>query len=436
MSLKLKYILFIALLHSALLVLIYFVFAKDKHYFIACEILVLISLLFSVHIYRSFTKPFEMLQSGTDAIKAADFTIKYLKTGLPEIDKLVEVYNEMIDRLRRERTLLTEQSYFMQKLIDVTPIGILIMDYDGKIAEINPAAQQILNVRANVKGQLLSELNNPLVIEALKMNDGERRIISVSGSTRYKCQTNNIVHQGFKRKFILIDDLSLDFLKSEKEAYGRIIRMMAHEVNNSMGAINSILDTVIEFGFENNEDEIYTESLRTARDRNLGLAKFVDNYASILRLPKPHFQKTDLASLLKRTGQLFVPQAAEKEIEIIFEVPNYMVVINADPILLEQAVSNIIKNAIESIGSKGQVKVICQAEASAFIISDNGEGITKENQQNIFKPFFSTKQTGQGVGLMLIREILLMHKAQFELKTNQETGWTNFRVVFNKKAKS
>ena len=115
-------------------------------------------------------------------------------------------------------------------------------------------------------------------------------------------------------------------LASEKEAYGRIIRMMAHEVNNSMGAINSILDSVIEFGFkENLEDNELKQSLIIAKERNIGLSSFMANYASILRLPAPNIQKLDLARLLRKTGQLFQPIAVEKDISIEFDLPKHEV---------------------------------------------------------------------------------------------------------------
>ena len=97
---------------------------------------------------------------------------------------------------------------------------------------------------------------------------------------------------------------------------------------------------------------------------------------------------------------------------------------------MQQAISNIIKNAIESIHKDGDIKISCSEYPKMLVISDNGAGIKPENESKLFTPFFSTKATGQGVGLMLIREILINHNTQFSLTTNRETGWTSFRVVF------
>jgi len=276
----------------------------------------------------------------------------------------------------------------------------------------------------------LNKFDSNLVNALQQLKIGESKLISFNGLDKYKCQVNEVIHQGFKRKFILIDDLTNEMLKSEKDAYGRIIRMMAHEVNNSIGAINSILDTVVEFGLQSEKDLELKDSLIVARDRNHGLSKFMDNYASILRLPTPQIQKVDLANLLKRCGQLFSNRATQLNIKMTYQVPSYFVVIEADPILLEQAISNILKNAIEAIGENGEIKITCSDDPNQFTISDNGSGIDAEAEQKLFTPFFSTKPTGQGVGLMLIREILDSMNAKFELKNNPKTGWTDFNVRF------
>lgn len=392
----------------------------------------MISLYFSHRLYSSFIRPMDLLQSGTDAIADKDFSVKYLKTGSSEVDQLVAVYNTMIDTLREERTLISEQSHFIQKLIEVTPIGIIIMDYDGLISNINLSALRQLGISPLTEtiGKQVSDFPSELTSKILVQQSGKPEIISTNGSDKYKVQVNEVIHQGFQRKFILIDDLSSELLKTEKEAYGTIIRMMAHEVNNSMGAINSILDTVVEFGFEEQGDSELKDSLMIAKNRNTGLAKFMDNYASLLRLPSPNKKQINLTSILKKTGELFIHQAKEKDIKISFELPTEVVHIIADPLLLEQAISNMIKNAIEAVGSDGEVRITCNHKPVSFTISDNGPGISDEVSDKLFTPFFSTKTTGQGVGLMLIRDVLQSHQANYKLSSDKDSGWTHFHVQF------
>jgi len=430
MSLKFKYISFITVLHLILICLIYFLLKDQLWYFIGSEILVFISIFFSYLLYKSFIQPINLLKSGTDAIADKDFSIKYLKTGSTEVDKLVEVYNHMIDTLRDERIKISEQSYFIQKLIEVTPIGIIIMDYDGNISNINPSARKQLGIKIyeDVISKKLIDYPSPLSETLHTFPPGKAKVIKVNKLDKYKVQVSEIIHQGFKRKFILIDDLSTELLKTEKDAFGTIIRMMAHEVNNSMGAINSIIDSVVEFGFTDEQDTELKESLLIAKKRNVRLSQFMDNYASLLRIPDPNKKRIDLANLLKKTGQLFVPNALKRNIDITFDLPKYDLPINADPILLEQAISNMIKNAIESINDNGEIVISAIEKPIGFKISDNGPGISDNIAKNLFTPFFSTKTTGQGVGLMLIREILQSHGATFNLGTDRQSGWTEFEV--------
>ncbi len=444
MSLKFKYIAFIGLLHLILIGLCYYLLEENKWYFIGSELLVILSLYLSYLMYKAFIRPIDLMQSGTDAIRDGDFSVQYNKTGSKEIDRLIEVYNQMIEQLRTERTSMSEQSYFVQKLLEVTPLGIIIMDFDGNISNINPSACKILNVPNTIIGKNLID-NNSQLIEAINLLEiGESSMIELNGMDKYKCQIAEVIHQGFKRKFILIDDLSVELLASEKDAYGRVIRMMAHEVNNSMGAINSILDSVVEFGFSDGKNDELKNSLLLAKERNLGLSEFMANYASILRLPKPNFVRLNLTEILKKSAQLQMPIAREKGITISIDRLITPISCKADRHLLEQAFLNILKNAIESVEEKmmrvqldqkdqdfeGEIKVSIDPNSKEVCFSDNGVGINEEDKPNLFRPFYSTKPTGQGVGLMLIRDILHAHNASFSLETNPKTHQTNFTIEF------
>ena len=133
MSLKYKYTIFIIVIHTALVILLYHVLKENKWFFILSELLIGVSLVLSYSLYRQLIQPLELMQAGSDALVDSDFSIKYVDTGSKEMDKLIRVYNTMIDRLRSERITMEEQSFFVNKLIEVSPIGILILDYDDLI---------------------------------------------------------------------------------------------------------------------------------------------------------------------------------------------------------------------------------------------------------------------------------------------------------------
>jgi len=426
MSLKWKYFLFIAIIHAVIAALAYQYLKEQKLFFILSELAIIISLGLAYMMYRSFIRPVEFMYSGIDAIQDKDFNIKFVPTGSKEMDKLIGVYNTMIDNLRIERTQVEEQHYFMMKLINASPTGIIILDYDGKIAEINPKALEMFQLRKNVVGKTLTEIDDYILKQITEIKDDTSKIISTEGFGKYKCQSSQFIHRGFKRKFILIQELSKEILEAEKRAYEKIIRMMAHEVNNSVGAINSILNSHLEFYTKEDEEK---ESLEIAIARNDSMNQFMRNFAKVIRLPEPKLERTEINELLQRIGKLMELQANSKNITIDFQLYDSSIFAKLDERHMEQVLVNIIKNAIESIEENGTIQLITQASPATILIRDNGAGIAPELVDKLFTPFFSTKIDRQGVGLTLIREVLLNHDAQFSLKT-VEDGWTEFRISF------
>ena len=427
MSLRVKYLLFIVIIHSVIAYLCFQLLRDQKIYFLLAEFAILFSLFLAYLMYRSFIRPLEFMYSGTDAITDKDFTIKFAKTGSKEMDKLIDVYNSMIDNIREERIKIEEQHYFLKKLINASPNGIIILDYDEKITDINPRAMKLLELSEKDFQAPISHFPNPILQQIAQLEVGKANIIATEGFEKYKCEVSHFIHRGFKRKFILIQELSKEILEAEKRAYGKIIRMMAHEVNNSIGAINSILQTHVEFNTEENSDE--RESLKIAIERNNSMSTFMKNFAKVVRLPKPHLEKIEINELLQNIGKLMTSQAKTKNISIEFDLTPNNLFAFIDSKQIEQVLVNIIKNSIEAIDYQGTIHISSKNSPKTISIKDNGAGISTENATKLFTPFFSTKMDGQGVGLTLIREILSTHNAQFNLKTNED-GWTEFRIVF------
>ncbi len=440
MSLRFKYFTFIIILHALLALLLYFVVGEKKILFLVSEAFLLVSLFISYKIYRSFIYPIELMNSGKIAIKEEDFTIKYNKTGAKEIDGLLDVYNNMIDHLRLERTKTEEQAYFLENLIENSPIGMIIMDYDQRIEIINKKALEII-IKENAVGMTLPEINHPLFNHFTELSTNQDEIITIDGMSKYKCRIHELMHKGFPRQFVIIQELTAEILKAEKEAYGKVIRMMAHEVNNSTGAINSILETVNEFtkGQDQSDTELL-DSLNIAIDRNKKLGQFTNNFAEMIRLPAPKLVKINLIEVLNQSINLYRSKAQQLNIDISSNFENETFYIIGDAIQLEQVLSNILKNAIESIqekkqsykqveNQKGSITISSHSNPAKITITDNGVGIDGENKDKLFSPFFSTKTDGQGIGLMLIREILNAHGFKYQLSTDENSGETHFEIL-------
>jgi two-component system, NtrC family, nitrogen regulation sensor histidine kinase NtrY len=431
MRLKIKFIAFIAVIHSVAIGLSFLILKNNKSFFIASELLILMSLIICWSLYQDLIEPLQRLMAGVNAIKDRDFNVKFLKTNKVETDALIEVYNLMIDQLRTERTHQEAQHYFLEKLVTTSPTGILILDFDNKIADLNPKCAEMLNFnKKEIIGQPIFSFANPLLKTIAELETGASKTINLNSAKTFKCAKSHFIDRGFPRYFIMIEELTAEILAAEKKAYGKVIRLMAHEVNNSIGAVNSILDTTIQL---NEASESTNEVLQIAFERNEHLSHFMRNFADVIRLPEPRMEVVSLNELVTKTAHLMRFKAQENAVVFNLELENSglgrPLSIKADFNQMEQVLINIIKNAIEAIGKDGVITFKTTSNPLQLFIEDTGRGISKDVENQLFTPFFTTKAYGQGVGLTLIREILTVHGFDFALYT-EGSSKTVFSIRF------
>jgi signal transduction histidine kinase len=216
-----------------------------------------------------------------------------------------------------------------------------------------------------------------------------------------------------------------ELLEAEKKAYGKVIRMMAHEVNNNVAGITSLLESI---------GELPDELLQVCSDRCFNLSRFITRFAEVVKVPEPVLAKTPLNDIIDNCHifleTLCISNGAELQIHLCDENPE----VNADCTLIEQALVNIVKNSSESISmkndanKKGRVEIRTDADGS-IIVTDNGIGLSKEVEENLFTPFYSSKPNGQGIGMMIVKDILTKHHCKFSLRTDND-GLTRFRIYF------
>jgi two-component system, NtrC family, nitrogen regulation sensor histidine kinase NtrY len=433
MKLRTKYILFVVIIHLIALVLTYFIFKDESIWFIVSEVFVIISIVIAWQLYVQLLQPLKTLMQGVEAIKDRDFNVRFLTTGKHEMDQLIDVYNQMMDELRTERTRQEQQHFFLEKLIFTSPTGIVILDYDDNIQQINPKALQILGINADqVLGYQVDKLSHPLFEQIKNLKSGENIVFKVDGINTYKLQKAHFVDRGFSRHFVMIEDLTVEILAAEKNVYGKVIRMMAHEVNNTVGPVNSIMQSALKTDtiWAGHQFNNLKDALQVAMDRNQNLNLFMRNFADLVKLPNANKKPLDLHQLINSVSKLMGIKAKENQVEFEFHLAEDSFIIMADEQQIEQALINIVKNAIEAIGLNGKVAFITITDKKSLIISDTGPGIDAEQAANLFSPFFSTKKDGQGIGLTLVREILINHGFEFSLKTI--TGrQTEFTIIFS-----
>lgn len=427
LSLKAKYILFVTLIHAVIIFLTFRLLNENKLYFILSEILVLASIVIAIQLYQDFIQPLKFLLMGAEAIKDQDFSVKFKPVGKYEMDELIAVYNAMIDQLRQERLQVIEQHFFLEKLIQASPIAIIILDFDGNIAKTNPKAQELFTLPEHLSNTLpLSQIPHPIIPHLLLLANKEAQTVQLNGLVTYKIQRSFFMDRGFERPFLLIEELTNEIWATEKKAYGKVIRMMAHEVNNSIGAVNSILEVTKKYI----EEPDLQNALKVATERNDRLNLFMRRFADIVRLPLPNKEVKSMSNIVKNAVELMRLQMEQKGIVLQTKYQENAKEAAVDVGQMEQVLVNVLKNAIEACEGNREKMIQVSVTSTQIIISNNGKPIPKAIEQQLFTPFFSDKPEGQGIGLMLCREILNNHDYTFSLKSISN-NWTEFNIDYH-----
>ncbi len=426
MKLKIKALIFLVFIHAIMVVISIPLYYKNPFYFAGAEIGIAISVTISIILYKQLIKPLSLLSTGISTMEEKAFNLKLKKTGQKEWDTLIDLYNRMIDDLKLEQIRLQEKHYFLEKLINASPSGILLLNEDEEITIINPSAEKSIFQKGHYStGLKLSECNGdfPAALSGMKP---ESSIIYERGSQLIKCIKASFMDKGYKHHFILLEELTEEIRQKERKAYEKVIRMMSHEVGNSSCAINSIIDSSKTFisGLDHQKSGDFLKALNIAIQRNNNLNSFMNRFADIVRLPDPVLVKYDINKLIGDTFLLF-SSGNRNKIKWTMELDTIPLTTMIDIQQMEQVFINIFKNSVESIMDSGEIIIRSSNKpVKKLEIIDTGHGIDMEAKNKLFTPFFSTKRDGQGIGLTMIKEILLNHRFKFSLESDEYTVFT------------
>jgi signal transduction histidine kinase len=429
MSLRAKILLYLVLIHAILAAISFVVLRENRLWLLAVEGLFVLSIVLGGLLVRAFFVPLDLIRTGAELIGERDFTSQFREVGQPEMDALIRIYNQMIGRLREERLKLQEQHYLLDRLLAASPAGIVTLDFDGRVTSLNPVAGKLLGILPDeATEKSLVELAPALA--AIPVGGSE--VLSLQGGRRLKASRAEFFDRGFPRSFLLLEELTEELRASEKAAYGKLIRMMSHEINNSVGAVGSLLDSfrgyAPDLGDEDRNDFLQAITVSVTRLENL--RAFMNGFAEVVRLPPPDRRPTDVKQLVDEILILLRPELDRRRIVVRWEEAEAIPPVELDRNQIEQVLVNVLKNAQESIGEDGTITLRLGDRDGPFLsIQDSGPGIPDEVRALLFTPFFSTKRNGRGLGLTLVQEILSAHGFEFSLGTG-EGGGAEFRVEF------
>jgi len=424
---------YLVLLHLLVAALAVFFLRDQPGWLIPIEVALVVSLATGTMLARRIFSAVAMVREAQQLLDDGDFMSKVREVGQPEVDRIIRLFNRMSDRLRDERVQLQEQHHFLSRILAVSPLGALFLDFDGRVAYVNPAAERLLEQPgAQLLGKTLAQLEGPLPEAAAGLPVDQSVVVPLWGGRRVRCHHGSFLDRGFGRSYLLIEELTEELRQFEKAAYGKLIRTMSHEVNNSVGASNSLLNSCLNYARQLPEEHRadFSSALSIAIARTDQLNAFMRSFADVIRLPPPARRPCDVREVVEGVERLVRAQCVERRVTWRWEIEAEPTV-SMDRAQMEQVLLNVVKNALEAIGADGTITVrLLQRDGRpAVVIEDTGPGLSAEARQNLFTPFFSTKEHGQGIGLTLVQEILSQHRFQYSLDT-PPGGPTQFTVVF------
>jgi two-component system nitrogen regulation sensor histidine kinase NtrY len=287
---------------------------------------------------------------------------------------------------------------------------------------------------ARLTGRRLHALSSPLGDAMASLPRNTTAVLSAGASRRVRCHHGTFIDRGFSRSFFLVEELTDELRQAERGAYEKLIRVMAHEVNNSVTASNSLLTSSLTYS-----GELSAES-RTDFERALGIVierteelnRFMRSFADVFRLPPPVKRSEPVVALLERNVRLLSARPDASQVTWQWDVDNRDLAIPMDRGQMEQAFLNVLQNAVDATGGHGTIAIRLRSRNGgrpSVAIEDSGPGITAEAQANLFTPFFSTKPHGQGIGLTLVGEVLAGHGFSYSLERPPGEP-TRFTITF------
>jgi len=392
----------------------------------------------------------EELVSFLDSIRHDDISYSYTTDSENEnINKLNNALNKVLKNLREVRKEKDADFQYLKNIVQHIGIGLITFKSDGKIQIMNTAAKKLLKVNHAENIDELSSVSERLVEIFKKLRTGGRDLLrlEIGGDiVQMAVYAIELTLRGDEFKLVSIQNIQNELEEKEMEAWQNLVRVLTHEIMNSVTPISSLANTVQEElniqlangkdvnTMTNEEVEDIHLAIQTIKKRSHGLIRFVQDFRNLTHIPKPKIGDVNVKRLLEEMVRLLQKEIESHDVSLNVRIDPENLVIQADKDLIEQVLINLIKNALQSFDEQTNKLVELSAyvdEKSRPIISvkDNGNGIEEEALEKIFIPFFTTKKTGSGIGLSLSRQIMRQHHGLLGVKTKLDEG-TEFFLRF------
>ncbi len=374
----------------------------------------------SIH-YRDFSRNFD--------VKHAPIELQPLRKGFNEINSAFKI-------ISKEKET---QYQYLQKILELVDTGILSYKFEtSEVVWMNESLKKMLQLPYLKTINSLSRRDEELFNHLIALKPGESKIaIAHLESTSFKVLLSATAFQtdGEKYKLIAFQNVDEALDETEAKAWQKLLSVMTHEIMNSIAPISSLADTLMNRLKQSmtslNNDSGSVDDLElgieTIKRRSEGLLKFAETYRNLNKITTPNLKKIYVRDLFESLNRLMQPTLDQKDIDLEIVLKDTALAVEADNSLIEQVLINLVVNAIEAVKDKADARIILSANKDAknkavIKVSDNGAGMPPEMVDKIFIPFFTTKKTGSGIGLSLCKQIMMLHKGNIQVYSEEGKG--------------
>ena len=426
---------------------LFFYLLDQKEYLFADIIIGLLIVYQAYRLFYQFDRSNRELTRFLEAIRYSDFSQSFTSVAKSNSFKDLEhAFSKIIEQFRETRAEKEEQTRYLQTIVQHVGVGLLSFNQDGKVELINNAAKRLLGVTVLRNIDTLAETSPELFDTINRLRSGDHLTVPFQkagdDSKMLSLYTTEFKRKGNSYTLLSIQDIRSEMEEQELEAWQKLTRVLTHEIMNSITPISSLSSTLN--GIITDEEEPHAISddtwddirlgLSTIEKRSKALIRFVEDYRKFTRVRTPQSSSFAVKDLFDRVKRLVEPALNDKNILIRQSIIPENLELIADQELIEQALINIIKNASQSIEHQENAQITLRSEIdrnSHLIIQveDNGPGIPKGVMEKIFVPFYSTRNTGSGIGLSLSKQIMKLHKGTISVQSEPNVN-TVFTLKF------
>ena len=424
---------------------------KETAYAISAIILGVLFVAQVISLIRYTEQTNKKLTRFFESIRHADFTSSFSDDDLGKsFAGLNREFNEVIDAFNQNKREKEEHFNYLLTVIQHVSVGVIVFKSDGTVDVFNNAIKRLLQLPRLRNISDLVVIDTALPDKLINLKAGDKSLFKVFISDellQISMHATQFRMRGEQYTLVSFQDIHPELEQKEIESWQKLIRVLTHEIMNSITPISSLSETVQEM-LENmvpdtsdnpelNEDlDTVKQAITTIGNRSKGLLNFVEIYRNLTRIPKPNFRHFYVKDMFDRAVELMAPKFDEKNIETTIKIFPQDLKLLADPDLIDQVLINLLLNAIHAVSDKDianpKITIVASVNLNnrtTIEIADNGSGIKPDLLDKIFMPFFTSKKKGSGIGLSLSRQIMQMHKGSISVRSKQDEGAV-FTMVF------